>query len=161
MASLFNPAVAPLHMFLSYTGIRVRDLERSLALYSGFFGLKEVRRGENAPNGGGTYVLLRDDVSGQRLELNWYPPGSPYATPYIPGEGLDHVAFRVEDVAGTVRTLAARGLEVAPIAPDLAEPDTDRSVPGWFTVAYVKDPDGNWIELYQHVKPTAYAPDRY
>jgi catechol 2,3-dioxygenase-like lactoylglutathione lyase family enzyme len=148
-------------MFLSYTGIRVQDLERSLALYSGFFGLREVRRGENTPHGGGTYVLLRDPVSGQRLELNWYPPGSPHDTPYVPGEGLDHVAFRVDDVDATVRALVARGLVVALIDPDLAEPQTDRAVPGWFKVAYVKDPDGNWIELYQRARPEPYRPDGY
>jgi len=146
---------------LSYTGIRVRELDRSLALYSGFFGLREVRRGDNAPHGGGTYVLLVDPISGQRLELNWYPPASPHDAPYVPGEGLDHVAFRVEDVDATVRALVARGLEVARIAPDLAEPDRDRAVQGWFKVAYVKDPDGNWIELYQHAKLEPYRSDRY
>ncbi len=38
--------------------------------------------------------------------------------------------------------------QAATIAPSLAQP------PGaGFRVAYVKDPDGNWIELYQHFKP--------
>ncbi len=137
-------------MYLSYTGIRVQNLERSLALYSGFFGLQRIAGGDNATRGGGSYVLLRDPVSGQRLELNWYPPGSPHATPYLPGEGLDHVAFRVEDVDATVQALVAKGLEVVPIDPDLAEPRKDRTDPGWFKGAYVRDPDGNWIELYQH-----------
>ena len=67
---------------------------------------------------------------------------APVNAPYVPGEGLDHVAFRVEDVDATVRALVARGLEVAPIGADLAEPEGDRSVSGWFKVAYVKDPDG-------------------
>ena len=35
-------------MYLSYVGMRVTDLERSLALYSGFFGLREIQRGDNA-----------------------------------------------------------------------------------------------------------------
>ncbi len=149
-------------MYLSYTGIRVRNLERALALYSGFFGLQPIRRGDNAAHGGGSYVLLRDPISGQRLEVNWYPPGSPYDTPYLPGEGLDHVAFRVDDVDATVRALGARGLEVASINPDLAEPQKDRTAPGWFKGAYVKDPDGNWIELYQHAQPAAsYNSDGY
>lgn len=149
-------------MYLSYTGIRVRNLERSLALYSGFFGLEAIGGGDNAAHGGGSYVLLRDPLSGQRLELNWYPPGSPHDTPYIPGEGLDHVAFLVDDVDATVRALVATGLEVASIDPDLAEPRKDRTAPGWFKVAYVRDPDGNWIELYQHAHPTAsYHADGY
>ncbi len=149
-------------MYLSYTGIRVQNLERSLALYSGFFGLQRIAGGDNATSGGGSYFLLRDPVSGQRLELNWYPPGSPHATPYLPGEGLDHVAFRVDDVDATVRALVAKGLEVAAIGPDLAEPRKDRTAPGWFKVAYVRDPDGNWIELYQHAEvANSYNSDRY
>jgi catechol 2,3-dioxygenase-like lactoylglutathione lyase family enzyme len=67
----------------------------------------------------------------------------------------------VEDVDATVRALVARGLEVAPIGADLAEPEGDRSVAGWFKVAYVKDPDGNWIELYQHAKVEPFRSDRY
>ncbi len=149
-------------MYLSYTGIRVQNLERSLALYSEFFGLRAIGGGDNAALGGGSYVLLRDPVSGQRLELNWYPPGSPHDTPYLPGEGLDHVAFFVDDVDATVRALIARGLEEASIDPDLAEPRKDRAAPGWFKVAYVRDPDGNWIELYQHAHPAAaYNSDGY
>ncbi len=149
-------------MYLSYVGMRVTDLERSLALYSGFFGLREIQRGDNAAVGGGTYVLLQDVLSGQRLELNWCPPSSPHATPYAVGEGLDHVAFRVDDVDATVRALAATGLDVAAIDPNLSEPQKDRTAPGWFKVAYVKDPDGNWIELYQHAKPSrGYDADHY
>ena len=148
-------------MHLSYVGIRVTDLDRSLALYRDFFGLQVVRQGDNTPFGGGRYVLLKDPRSGQRLELNWYPPASPYSTPYASGEGLDHVAFRVDDVDATVRELATRGLEAVPIRPDLEEPRKDRSAPGWFKVAYVADPDGNWIEIYQHARPEPYDPDGY
>jgi catechol 2,3-dioxygenase-like lactoylglutathione lyase family enzyme len=32
-------------MRLAHTMLRVRDLDRSLAFYTGFLGLKEVRRG--------------------------------------------------------------------------------------------------------------------
>lgn len=130
-------------MYLSYFGIRVTDLDRSLDFYTKFFGLREVRRGDGSERGGGTYVLLRDDRSGAKLEVNWYPKGSPYASPYVPGEGLDHIAFRVDNVDRFLKELRAQGVEAVPTDPILAEP------PGYdFKVAYVKDPDGNWIELY-------------
>src|SRR2546426_9614222 len=37
----------PAFMYFRYVGIRVTNLERSLALYSGFFGLREIARGDN------------------------------------------------------------------------------------------------------------------
>lgn len=51
-ALLFSRAALSRGMYLSYTGIRVRNLERSIGQYSGFFGLQAIRRGNNAPYGG-------------------------------------------------------------------------------------------------------------
>jgi len=64
-------------MYLSYFGIRVTNLDRSLKFYTELFGLKEVARGDNRKLGGGIYVLLRDEKSGQKLELNSYPVKNP------------------------------------------------------------------------------------
>ena len=127
-------------MYLSYCGIRVRDLERSLKFYTEIFGLKEVARGDHRKYDAGIYVLLRDARSGQKLELNWYPEGSKHATPYTPGEGLDHIAFVVEDAKAKYVEMLSKGAEATSIDPS--------TTGGW--LAYVKDPDGNWIEIYQH-----------
>ena len=135
-------------MYLSYSGIRVQNLERSLKFYTELFGLKEVARGDHRDFGAGIYVLLRDTRSGQKLELNWYPEGSAHATPYLPGEGLDHIAFAVEDVRTTYKELVAKGVGVTDIDPS--------KTGGW--IAYLKDPDGNWIEIYQH-DPKKVAPN--
>lgn len=134
-------------MYLSYFGIRVTDLNRSLKFYTELLGLKEVARGDNTKLGGGTYVLLRDPRSGQKLELNWYPKGSTYSVTYSPGEGLDHLAFRVNSVAETVKQLAAKGVQAIKI------PDSLASLEGGVHVSYVQDPDGNWIELYDKPQP--------
>ena len=139
-------------MYLSYFGIRVTNLDRSLKFYTELFGLKEVARGDNRKLGGGIYVLLRDEKSGQKLELNSYPESSPYGVPYFPGEGLDHVAFKVNDVTETVKQLVANGAEPVEILPSLAEVYREK-YGGSYKLAYVKDPDGNWIELYQHPQP--------
>jgi len=125
---------------MNYCGIRVQDLDRSLEFYTKIFGLREVARGDHQKYGAGIYVLLRDEKSGQKLELNWYPEGSVHATPYIPGEGLDHVAFVVEDVRATYKELIAKGAK-----PTNIDPSTTGG-----RLAYVKDPDGNWVEIYQH-----------
>lgn len=129
--------------FLSYVGIRVTDLECSLRFYREVFGLREVARGDNTSSGKGPYVLLRDDFSGQKLELNYYVPGSKFATPYEAGEGLDHLSFRVEDMNEFMTRLHQLGVKDAPGSPNHVLPNGHR-------VAYVTDPDGNWIEIYEH-----------
>jgi catechol 2,3-dioxygenase-like lactoylglutathione lyase family enzyme len=124
-------------MGLRYFGVRVRELERSVAFYTGLFGLREQRRGRMAH--GGIWVLLADPRTRQRLELNWYPPGSPFATRYLPGDGLDHLGFRVPDAAKVARSLAKAGVRPALLP-------SDRN--GMRGIYYFLDPDGNWIELF-------------
>jgi catechol 2,3-dioxygenase-like lactoylglutathione lyase family enzyme len=114
-----------------------------LKFYTELFGLKEVARGDHRKYDAGLYVLLRDKKSGQKLELNWYPENSVYAVPYTPGEGLDHIAFVVDNLNATYNELLAKGVEPTNIDPSKTS--------GW--LAYVKDPDGNWIEIYQRRPP--------
>ena len=111
-----------------------------MKFYTELFGLREVARGDHRRYGAGIYVLLRDSKSGQKLELNWYPEGSVHASPYTPGEGLDHIAFVVDDLRTTYNELIAKGVKPTPLDPS--------TYGGW--VAYVQDPDENWIEIYQH-----------
>lgn len=119
-----------------YTGIRVRDLERSLTFYTKLFGMKIIGRG-TMPHGG-KYVHLRTPGSPQRLELNWYPKGSRFYTAYRKGEEMDHLAFVVDDVRAAYRELVAKGARPA------VDPAHAKA-----TEVYVKDPDGIWIELLQ------------
>src|SRR5712691_864990 len=72
-----------------YTGIRVRDLKRSLDFYAKVIGLKVVGRG-TMPHGG-KYVHLRGRGSKQMLELNWCPEGSKFYSEYAGGDELDHL----------------------------------------------------------------------
>ncbi len=126
-------------MHLRYFGVRVTDLDRSLKFYTEALGLKEVGRGDMEKFGGGrgVWVLLRDQLTGQQLELNCYPIGSIYDTPYSPGEGLDHIGFIVSDVSKKYNELLSKGASPTEVTPESTE--------GW--QACVKDPDGNWIEL--------------
>jgi catechol 2,3-dioxygenase-like lactoylglutathione lyase family enzyme len=130
-------------MPMIYFGIRVRQLARSVRFYRDVLGLKVVLKGDMGH--GGKYVHLVDRKTGQRLELNWYPPSSPFAKPYLPGEGLDHIGFKVGDARRTYRTWIRRGARSA------MEPWYD---PTGQILAYVKDPDGNWIEVFQLLSPS-------
>lgn len=74
--------------WLGNFGIRVTNFEKSIEFYTHLLDLEELKRVVEAEY---AYVLLRDRRSGQRLELNWYAPSSPFWAPYVPGEGLDHL----------------------------------------------------------------------
>jgi lactoylglutathione lyase len=124
-------------MFLDYAGIRVTDLDRSVKFYRQALGLRELRRGST--DGLGTWVLLEDRLSRQKLELNHYVPTSPFATPFTPGEGLDHLGFRVPNPRRTAARLIRFGAQPAP---------GEASLPDG-SLLYLLDPDGHWIELIQ------------
>ncbi len=148
-------------MYLSYFGVRVRDLPRSVRFYRDLLGL-EVASGadwETAPPGEARSVLLKDPVSAQRLELNYYPPGDPHAVAYEAGEELDHVGVRVDDLDAFLARLSKLGISPEPMkhyeGPVLETPA--------LRIAYVRDPDGIQLELFE-VKgpdPPPYDPDRY
>src|SRR5438445_12798263 len=99
VATTYGPCEVslPMKYRFYYTGIRVRNLTRSLAFYKKAFGMRVVNRG-SMPHGG-KYVQLEGAGSRQRLELNWYPPGSRFYSPYRRGEQIDHLAFVVDDAA--------------------------------------------------------------
>jgi lactoylglutathione lyase len=134
-------------MSLTYVGLRVRDLERSVRFYTEQLGLTERKRGMMSH--GGVWVSLTDPETKVPLELNWYPPDSPYAVPYVPGEGLDHVAFDVADARAKIRELVAAGAGLV-VEPWLEE--------GRYWIGYVTDPDGNWIEVQGPAEPGTSAP---
>jgi catechol 2,3-dioxygenase-like lactoylglutathione lyase family enzyme len=144
-------------------GIRVTDLNRSLEFYSKLLDLVELKR---ASDGDSAYVLLKDRRSGQRIELNWYAESSPFFVPYVAGESLDHLEVRVRNVPEILVRLRAMG--IAPVnrklwvnsaAVQKFKPDSpETKMLGqdvWTTstghrIAYIPDPDGNLICLYDH-----------
>jgi len=122
-------------MSFTYTGIRVRNLQRSLRFYTQVMGMKQILKGRMAA--GGIYVQLKSPRSAQRLELNYYPPGTKFYEKYRSGSELDHIAFWERDVDRRYEELLAKGAEKA------VEPFSEDK----YRLAFVKDPDGIWIEL--------------
>jgi lactoylglutathione lyase len=119
-----------------YTGIRVKDLKRSIKFYTETMEMKEVRRGKM--EAGGIWVELKSEESDHPLELNYYPPESKHYEKYVSGSELDHLAFSCDDVRKCFQKAIAGG------ATSAIEPwDEGRS-----TLAFVRDPDGIWIELH-------------
>ena len=122
-------------VFLDYTGIRGSNLPRALRFFTRGLGLEVFRRGRM--NHGGIWVLLHDRVSHQHLELNYYPKGNRYASPFVPGEGLDHIGFRTKDLAKAGRRLHAAGARRVDRIVYRGTPEVD----------FYEGPDGIWIEL--------------
>jgi lactoylglutathione lyase len=121
-----------------YTGIRVRDLDESIRFYTQVLEMTLVERMMTAPTKG-EVATLRSTESEQELELNFYREDSPFWAPYSNGEDLDHLAFKVRDLVATVSDLRRKGVEI------IVEP---YSIGDW-SEAYIRDPNGIWIELLE------------
>jgi len=121
---------------LMYVGIRVTDLERSIDFYTNILGMKVSGRSKIEQTKGET-VGLQTEKDGFTLELNYYEKDSPYNTKYVVGEGLDHLAFKVDDLD--------KALEEAKKAGHRTILQMKADGGRW---AYIEDPDGNWIELF-------------
>lgn len=124
----------------TYTGIRVRDLKRSLQFYKKIMGMREVIRGRM--NAGGVFVQLesqraRSSSRRQLLELNYYPPKAKYHERYDSGSELDHLAFWARDVDEEFKRIVSTGAKVA------VKPFSEAG----YRLAFVKDHDGIWLEL--------------
>lgn len=90
----------------SYTGIRVRNLQRSLRFYKEVMGMREVSRGKT--KAGGIFVQLRNPASSQRLELNYYPVKAKYHEHYDSESELDHLAFWTRNVDEQLRRITSK-----------------------------------------------------
>jgi lactoylglutathione lyase len=122
-------------MPFTYTGIRVRNLKRSIEFYSRIMGLKKTHRGRM--RAGGVFVGLKDPRSRQTLELNYYPRGTKYYERFRNGSELDHLAFWERDVDAKYAEVLQHGATKA------VEPFSE----GGYRLAFVRDPDGIWLEL--------------
>lgn len=127
-------------MGFRYTGIRVRDLERSIDFYTRVLGM-QVKFRMNIKETGGRIAILKSPRGSQRLELNWYPRTGIH-TRYRKGDELDHLAFSVRGVDAFLKEHRGEfGVVMKPF-----DEGTSR-------LAYVTGPDGEWIELMSPRRP--------
>ncbi|RME75622.1 MAG: lactoylglutathione lyase [Planctomycetota bacterium] len=117
-------------MEFAHAMIRVRDLERSIAFYTGFIGLREVRRKELGDEA--TLVFLADDLGRPLVELTYNKDGRDYTL----GDQFGHLAFYTDDLAALTAELERKGTWFRTSKP-----------PGRYI--FVKDPDGYDIEILE------------
>lgn len=120
---------------IDHVVLHVADMERAIAFYTGVLGCRLVRR---AP--GGDMVHLQ--AGGAMVDLLPRPAGA------AAGANMDHVAFRVApfDGAAIAAHLAAHGVECGPVMRRFGAEGHGPSV-------YLRDPDGNGIELKGPAEP--------
>ena len=116
-------------------GLRVTDLDRSLAFYTAV-GYEVVGSVPETPLGHQTMLKLPGDEF-VTIEL----VHSPARDEVNSGMGLSHFVIKVESLDATLSELGARGIGAeAPISPNGSDD---------FRTTWVIDPDGNRIELVQ------------
>ena len=124
---------------LLHTMIRVFDLEKSIAFYTGQLGMKLLRR-KDYPSGEFTlaFVGYGDEESNAVIELthNWGQK-----EPYQLGTAFGHLAVGVPDIYGTCERLAKAGVKI-PRPPGPMKH-------GGSVIAFIEDPDGYKIELIE------------
>ncbi|MGI0132723.1 MAG: VOC family protein [Thermoplasmata archaeon] len=124
-----------------YSGIRVRDLTRSLSFYRKL-GFRVSRRG--VMEHGGAWVHLRFPGARHELELNFYPRGTRFYEAFRRGTEYDHFGFRVSDVEAMTRKLRRLRMPIVAVVQETHE-----------NLVYTRDPDGVWIEFFGPVVPAA------
>jgi catechol 2,3-dioxygenase-like lactoylglutathione lyase family enzyme len=108
--------------------------------------LTEVVPDHTNPELGSRIVMLRHPETGQQLELNWYPDGGQFGVPFVPGESLDHIGVRMEDVPAFLKWAEELGGKVAELHPYRAY--LVHTYATGNTAAFVEDPGGNILEVY-------------
>ena len=122
-----------------HTMLRVRDLEASIAFYTGHLGMSLLRK-RDFPGGRFTlaFVGYGDHAGNTVLELthNW-----DREEPYEIGTGYGHIALGVPDIYGTCAKLEAAGITV------LRPPGPMKH--SAMVIAFIEDPDGYRVELIE------------
>ena len=128
-------------MRILHTMLRVGDLKRSVAFYTGVLGMR-VLRTTDRPDQRYTlaFVGYGDESQGAVLELT-YNYG---VDRYDPGTGYGHVAIEVDDAKRACDEVRARGGTVTR--------DAGPVKGGTTVIAFVQDPDGYKIELIEHAR---------
>jgi lactoylglutathione lyase len=120
----------------TYVGIRVTDMQKSIDFYTKLLGMKLIDRSKIEQTKGET-IVLQSPENGFILELNYYEKDSPFNTEYAVGEGLDHLAFKVDNLDKALEETRKAGYRV------ILEMKSKEG--RW---AYIEDPDGIWIEVF-------------
>lgn len=142
-------------MRFAHLGIVARRADALAAFYGSVFGCREIRpprslsgekvsRGNGVPNSQIRSIWLTlPGIEGPFLEIHEYAQTRARAAPHVNEPGYAHLAFTVEDIRATRDAIVRAGGrdqgEITELGPAGAT----------FQAVYMRDPEGNVIELEQ------------
>jgi len=118
-----------------HTCLNVSELDRSIEFYTKHLTLRLTSRREIKQNNA-EIAFLSDDKGGAIELTHWRDKKS-----LTEGDNFDHIAFAVDDIVTEVARLKEAGVTIAMETFSL-QGSTSK-------IAFIKDPDGNWLELIQ------------
>ena len=125
---------------LLHTRMRVSDMDQTIQFYTGVLGLQVMER-KTSPRGS-HLAFLAVPNSDELIELCSFPPSGPVKVQ----EDLVHLAFEVENLDETIRTLNEKGVKITD--------GPTRSSSGSRFI-FIDAPDGYEIELIERPPGTA------
>lgn len=121
---------------LGHVAIRVKDVERTLAFYTGKLGFEQMLKLDR--DDGSLWLVYLRITDDQYLEV--FPDAQGDRAPPAEANGLNHLCLTVADIEATLRQLDAAGIPL--FRPLKTGADGNRQ-------AWILDPDGNRIELME------------
>ena len=141
---------------LFHTSLYVNDIEASIDFYQKM-GLKLAFEIQNEGQGWNYYMKIAD---GQYMELQavkrpmpfWHPEESKH----YPDQSIWHFSFETDNMVEMIEELRANGIRIfqhpAPDSPEVFSIADVPLAPDGCWACWVKDPDGNPIELMEQSK---------
>jgi catechol 2,3-dioxygenase-like lactoylglutathione lyase family enzyme len=144
---------------LDHVSLTVSDLDRSLAFYRDLLGMDEVERhrleGETISTMAGKPGVVLEVVrlawpqtEGILLDLQRYvTPAGSVSDAQLGDVGHSHVCFGVDEILNACRELRSSGVDL------VSDPVEFELESGVLRVVFLKDPDGNVVELVEYPEP--------
>lgn len=125
---------------LLHTRMRVSDMDQTISFYRDVLGLQVLER-KTSPRGS-HLAFLSVPNSDELIELCSFPPSGPVKVQ----EDLVHLAFEVENLDETIRTLNAKQVKIT---------DGPTTTSSGSRFIFIDAPDGYEVELIEKLPGTA------
>jgi len=121
-----------------HTCLNVSNIDRSIEFYTKQIGLQFISRREVKQNN--AEIAFLQDKDGAAIELTYWRDKKELKE----GDNFDHIAFRVSNIDSAIKDLRDHGVTIA-MEPFSLQGSSNK-------IAFIKDPDGNWLELIESNK---------
>jgi lactoylglutathione lyase len=124
-----------------HASIRTSNMDRSIEFYTKLLELKLISRREIVQNNAEIAFLQNPEPGGASVELTFYRNQTRFLQANYEDRVFDHLAFEVEDIVKTVKSMRQAGIAITD--------EPFRLSPAGSLIAFVEDPDGTLIELIE------------